>query len=60
MDHCEINLQQLVEKGKTQGFLTYQEVTSFLPDEATNPEELDRLIVALESHGIALHETRHG
>ncbi len=47
-------LQQLVEKGKKQGYLTYDDVTSFLPDEANGSEQLDRLIIALENSGIEL------
>ncbi len=49
-------LQQLVEKGKIQGYLTYNEVTGYLPDEANESESLDRLIVALESSGVELRD----
>lgn len=54
MDNQEKELQKLVETGKKQGYLTYKEVNTFLPDEANSPEQLDALIVALESHGIEL------
>ncbi len=54
MNDNEQTLQQLVEKGKKQGYLTYDEVTSVLPDEANGSEKLDSLIVALESCGIEL------
>ena len=49
-------LAKLVEKGKSQGFLTYEEVGKHLPDEANESEILDRLIVVLESHGIELSD----
>lgn len=49
-----IQLQKLVQKGKKQGYLTYKEVGKFLPDEATSPEQLDELVVALENAGIEL------
>ena len=49
-------LQELVKKGKTQGYLTYQEVGKYLPDEASSPEQLDELIVALENADIELLE----
>ena len=52
----EQTLQDLVVKGKKQGYLTYGEVTSLLPDEASGSEQLDSLIVALENSGIELCE----
>ena len=51
-----IQLQELVLKGKKQGYLTYKEVGKYLPDEATSPEQLDELIVALENADIELLE----
>jgi RNA polymerase primary sigma factor len=54
--HLEQDLQQLVAKAKQQGYLTYSEVTGYLPDEANTPEKLDNLIGALESYGIDLRE----
>ena len=54
MTHLENELQLLVSKGKSQGWLTYDEVGSYLPDEATTPEKLDNLLVALEQRGIEL------
>ncbi len=56
MKHLELDLQQLVAKAKQQGYLTYSEVTNYLPDEANTPEKLDNLIGALESNGIELRE----
>lgn len=56
MKHLELDLQQLVAQAKQQGYLTYREVTSYLPDEASTPEKLDNLIGALESFGIELRE----
>jgi RNA polymerase primary sigma factor len=47
-------LDELVSKGKTQGFLTYDQVNDYLPDEAVNPEKLDSLLVALDELGIEL------
>jgi RNA polymerase primary sigma factor len=47
-------LDELVAKGKTQGYLTYDEVNDYLPDEAVNPEKLDSLLIALEELGIEL------
>ena len=56
MDHFEKDLQDLITKGKSQGFLTYDEVNAYLPDEAVSPEKLDNLLMALEEQGIGLVE----
>ena len=47
----------LIQKGKSQGYLTYAEVTDYLPDEVVGAEKLDGLIAALEGSGIELRET---
>ena len=54
MNDSEQTLQQLIEKGRKQGYLTYEEVTALLPDEIQGSERLDNLIVALENSGIEL------
>src|SRR3954467_11513179 len=48
------DLQDLVATGKAQGYLTYDEVNAYLPDEAVNPEKLDNLLMALDEAGIEL------
>ena len=50
----EQRLKDLVEKGKQKGFLTFAEVSEYLPDECTGSERMDQLVTALESHGIEL------
>ena len=54
MDHSNKDLQELVATGKTQGYLTYDQVNDYLPDEAVTPEKLDNLLIALEELGIEL------
>src|SRR5580704_5611320 len=54
VDHCDMELSELVAKGKSQGYLTYDEVNDYLPDEAVDPEKLDSLLVALDEMGIEL------
>src|SRR3990167_5748421 len=50
------DLQTLVAKGKAQGYLTYDEVNAYLPDEDVNPEKLNTLLSSLEELGIELVE----
>jgi RNA polymerase primary sigma factor len=47
-------MQELVAKGKAQGYLTYDEVNDYLPDEEVDPYRLDNLLIALEEQGIDL------
>ncbi len=54
MDHSNKDLDELVSKGKTQGYLTYDQVNDYLPDEAVNPEKLDSLLIALDELDIEL------
>ena len=51
MDQVITELNELVTKGKTQGYLTYDQVNAYLPDEAVNPEKLDNLLMALDEAG---------
>ncbi|MFO7901323.1 MAG: RNA polymerase sigma factor region1.1 domain-containing protein, partial [Pirellulaceae bacterium] len=54
MDHFDEDLQALIAKGKSQGYLTYDEVNDYLPDEDVTPEKLDNLLIALDDRGIEL------
>ena len=44
MNHFDKELNDLVAKGKSQGYLTYDEVADYLPDEAVDPDKLDSLL----------------
>jgi RNA polymerase primary sigma factor len=54
VDHSNWELSKLIAKGKSQGYLTYDQVNDYLPDEAVNPEKLDNLLMALDEAGIEL------
>ena len=54
MNELEKDLKDLIAKGTAQGYLTYDEVNEYLPDEDVNPEKLDNLLIALDESGIEL------
>lgn len=54
MAYLEKDLQVLITKGISQGYLTYDEVNTYLPDEDVHPEKVDNLLTALDSAGIEL------
>jgi len=49
-------LKSLIEKGKEQGYLTYQEVNDHLPDGIVDPDQIEDIINMINSMGIAVHE----
>ena len=48
MYRLDETLRQLIETGLKQGHLLFSQVNAFLPDEATDPQQLDNLISCLE------------
>ena len=54
MQLIDQDLSRLIERGTKNGFLTFDEVNAFLPDEGENPAKLNNLIVAIECHKIQL------
>ena len=51
---AERMIKAIVEKGKKQGYLTYEEMNDELPDEAITPNRLDSLLMTLDEMGIQL------
>lgn len=49
-------LSHLVELGRSQGYLTYDQVSQYLPDEASSAEKLDEMLVVLDRAGIEIVE----
>ena len=56
MQLMDRELVNLVKTGQRQGYLTYDQVNAYLPDETDSPEKLDRLLNALDQAGIELKE----
>jgi RNA polymerase primary sigma factor len=54
MDKLDEGLKTLLELGKRRGFLTFDQVNDFLPDEATSPERIHGLLETLDEMGIEL------
>ncbi|MCA9148672.1 MAG: sigma-70 family RNA polymerase sigma factor [Planctomycetales bacterium] len=54
MAYLDTDLDAILVKGRAQGYLTYDEVNAYLPDEDVNPAKLDNLLVALDERGIKL------
>jgi RNA polymerase primary sigma factor len=57
VEQTAMNLRHLIAEGKRQGYLTYQQVNRYLPDEASSAEKLDQLLRALKRHGIELRNS---
>ncbi len=54
LQRTDSDLQKLVAKGKAQGHLTYEEVSSLLPDEIEGTDRIDAVLAALDGLGIEL------
>src|SRR5574343_1049374 len=48
--------QQLIAKGKAQGYLTYAEVNDHLPSDIMDPEQIDDIIGMINDMGIQVYE----
>ena len=56
IDSRTTDLQSLISQGKLQGYLTYDQITEYLPNEDTNSRKLDSLLLALEQSGMELRD----
>src|SRR5437763_2573174 len=54
MDKIDEGLKTLLDSGKEKGYLTYDQVNDHLPDDETNPEKIDQILIMLEDQGIEL------
>ncbi len=54
MNKLDEGLKTLLDLGKRRGFLTFDQVNDYLPDEATSPERIHGLLETLDEMGIEL------
>ena len=54
MESHDKPLKDILSRGKSQGYLTYDEVIHYLPDQSLQPEQLDNLLIAMDRLGIEL------
>lgn len=54
MQVVDKELDQLIARGRAEGFLTFDAVNAYLPDEDVSPAKLDSLLLAIERLGIEL------
>ncbi len=57
MQVMDKELDQLIARGRAEGFLTFDAVNAYLPDEDVSPAKLDSLLLAIERLGIELIDT---
>src|SRR3970040_1098189 len=50
-------LKLLISHGKEQGYLTYAEVNDHLPDDITDPDQIEEIINMINALGIQVHDT---
>ena len=53
-------LRELVDKGKEQGFLTYEEINAMLPEDISDPDQVEETIQMLIDIGIEVQEKTQG
>ena len=50
-------IAELIEKGREQGYLTYSDVNDHLPEDISDPDQVDEIIGMINDLGLQVHET---
>ena len=50
--NMEQSLKLLMHSGKEKGFVTYEELNDLLPEDTISPEQIDKILMALDEMGI--------
>jgi len=54
LDAVDIVVRELIERGKSRGWLTWEELNETLPDEAISPDRLEGVLTQLEDNKIEM------
>ena len=54
--HQQSRLKSLIAKGKEQGYLTYAEVNDHLPQDISDPDQVEDIIQMINDMGIQVFE----
>ena len=54
MEKMDEGLKTLLDLGKRRGFLTFDQVNDYLPDEASSPEKIQTLLETIDELNIEL------
>jgi RNA polymerase primary sigma factor len=57
IEQQQSRLKELIAKGKEQGFVTYAEVNDHLPDDISDPDQIEDIIRMINDMGITVYET---
>ena len=57
IEQQQSRLKQLIAKGKEQGYITYAEVNDHLPDDISDPDQIEDIIRMINDMGITVYET---
>ncbi|TPE54965.1 RNA polymerase sigma factor RpoD [Maribrevibacterium harenarium] len=55
-DTQQSRLKELIAKGKEQGYLTFAEVNDHLPDDLSDPEQVEEIVAMINDMGIVVSE----
>ena len=50
-------IKELITRGKEQGYLTYSEVNDHLPEDISDPDQVEEIIGMINDLGLQVHET---
>ncbi len=50
-------IKDLITRGKDQGYLTYAEVNDHLPDDISDPDQIEEIIQMINDMGIRVYES---
>ena len=55
-DQQQSRIKDLINRGREQGYLTYDEVNDHLPDDISDPDQVEDIIQMINDMGIRVYE----